>query len=64
MQQHGTTMEIINYVIAQRFSLFRHTNRMPEVSIVQKIYKWTPFTSRPAERPKSSPDGKMMLEIM
>jgi hypothetical protein len=26
---------------------------MPDSSIVKKIYKWTPFTSRPVGRPKS-----------
>jgi hypothetical protein len=26
---------------------------MPETSIVKKIYKWKPFTRRPAGRPKS-----------
>jgi hypothetical protein len=31
---------IINYVKAQRLSWLGHTNRMPETSIVKKIYKW------------------------
>jgi hypothetical protein len=31
---------VINYVKAQRLSWFGHTNRMPETSIVKKIYKW------------------------
>jgi hypothetical protein len=43
---------IINYVKAQRVSWFGHTNRMPETSIVKKIYKWKPLTSRPVGRPK------------
>ena len=30
-----------------------NTNRMPKISIVKKIYKWKPFTSRPVGRPKS-----------
>jgi hypothetical protein len=29
------------------------TNRIPETSIVRKIYKWKSFTSRPIGRPKS-----------
>jgi hypothetical protein len=41
---------IINYVKAQRLSWFGHINRMPETSIVRKIYKWKPFTSRPVGR--------------
>jgi len=44
---------IINYVKAQRLNRFGHINRMPEKSIVRKIYKWKPSTSRPAGRPKS-----------
>ena len=30
---------------------------MPEISIVKKIYKWKPFTSRPVGRPKSRWEG-------
>jgi hypothetical protein len=26
---------------------------MPETSVVRKIYKWKPFTGRPAARPES-----------
>jgi len=44
---------IINYVKAQRLSWFGQMNRMPETSIVNKIYKWKPFTRRPVGRPKS-----------
>jgi hypothetical protein len=43
---------IINCVKAQRLSWFGHTNRMPETSIVKKIYNWTPFTRRAVGRPK------------
>jgi hypothetical protein len=43
----------INYVKSQRLSWFGHTNRIPETSNVRKIYKWKPFTSRPAGRRKS-----------
>jgi len=45
--------KIINYVKAQRLSWFGHTNRMPETSIVWKIYKWKPSTSTAVGRPKS-----------
>jgi hypothetical protein len=44
---------IINYVKVQRLSWFGHTNRMPETSILKRIYKWKPFTGIPAGRPKS-----------
>jgi hypothetical protein len=43
----------INYVKAQRLSWFGHINRMPESSILKKIYKWKPFTSRPVGKSKS-----------
>jgi hypothetical protein len=43
---------IINYVKSQRLSCFGHINRMPETSVVKKIYKWKPLTGRPAGRPK------------
>jgi hypothetical protein len=44
---------IINYVKGQTLSWFGHIHRRPETSIVQKIYKWKPFTGRPVGRPKS-----------
>ena len=43
---------LINYVKAQRLSWFGHINRMPETSIVKKIYKWKPFKGRPVGRPQ------------
>jgi hypothetical protein len=42
----------INYVKSQRLSWFGHINRIPETSVVRKIYNWKPFTGRPAGRPK------------
>jgi hypothetical protein len=41
---------IINYVKAERLSWFGHINGVPETSIVKRIYKWKPFTSRPVGR--------------
>jgi hypothetical protein len=49
---------IINYVTAQRLSWFGHINRMPETSIVKKIYKWKPFTGRPVGRPQVPMGGR------
>jgi hypothetical protein len=43
----------INYVKSQRLSWFGHTNRMPETSVVRKIYKWKPFAGIPVGRLKS-----------
>jgi hypothetical protein len=45
---------IINYVKPQRLSWSGHINRLPETSILRKIYQWKPFTSRPVERLNSS----------
>jgi hypothetical protein len=50
---YGIVWNIINYVKSQRLSWFGLINRMPETSIVKKIYKWKPFTSRLVGRPKS-----------
>jgi hypothetical protein len=41
---------IINYVKSQRLSWFGHINRMPETSVVKKMYKWKPLTRRPKSR--------------
>jgi hypothetical protein len=43
---------IINCVKAQRFSWSGHINRMTETSIVKKMCKCKPFTSRPVGKPK------------
>jgi hypothetical protein len=44
---------VINNVKAQRLSWFGHINRVPETSVVKKIYKWKPVTGRPVGRSKS-----------
>ena len=54
---------IINYVKAQRLSLFEHTNRMSETSIVKRIHKWKPFTGRPAGSPKSRRDNDVRNDL-
>ena len=43
---------VINYVKAQRLSWFGHVHRKPETSIVREIYKWQPYVTQPAGRPK------------
>jgi hypothetical protein len=35
---------IINYVKSQTLRWFGHINRMPETSVVKKIYKWKPLS--------------------
>ena len=44
---------IINYVKLQRLSWFGLVNRMPDISTVNKIYKWKTLRKRPVGRPKS-----------
>jgi hypothetical protein len=41
----------ISYVKSQILSWFGPINRMPETSVVRKIYKWQPLTGRPTGRP-------------
>jgi hypothetical protein len=55
---------IINYVKSQRLSWFGHINRMPETSIVTKIYKWKPFTSRPVRKALWEDDVRNDLKQM
>ncbi|PSN39265.1 hypothetical protein C0J52_18445 [Blattella germanica] len=38
---------------AQRISWFGHINRMPDESLVKRIYKWQPIGARPTGRPKN-----------
>ena len=54
---------IINCVKFQRLSWFGHINRMPEFSIVKKIYKWHPFTNRPVGRPTSRWDDDVKNDL-
>jgi hypothetical protein len=48
---------IVNCVKSQRLSWFGHINRMPETSVIRKIYKWKPQEDQQED---TSPDGKMM----
>jgi len=43
---------IINYIKAQSLARFGHVHRMPDNSMVKKIYEWSPATTRSAGRPK------------
>jgi len=54
---------IINYVKAQRLSWFGHIHRKPETSIVRKIYKWQPYVTRPAGRPKHRWDDDVRNDL-
>ncbi|PSN40067.1 hypothetical protein C0J52_25469, partial [Blattella germanica] len=44
---------IVNFIQAQRISWFGHVNRMPDESLVKRIYKWQPIGARPTGRPKN-----------
>jgi hypothetical protein len=43
---------IINHIKAHRLAWFGHVYRMPDDSMVKKVYKWTPMSTRSKGRPK------------
>jgi hypothetical protein len=43
---------IINHIKAQRLAWFGHVYRMPDDSMVKKIYEWSPMSTRSKGRPK------------
>ena len=49
---------ITNYIKAQRLAWFRHVRRMPDTSMVKKVYEWSPAQTRLLGRPKI--DGRTM----
>jgi hypothetical protein len=49
---------IINCIKAQRLAWFEHLHRMPDDSIVRKVYEWSPALTRSQGRPKT--DGRTM----
>jgi len=38
---------------AQRLAWFGHVHRMPDNSMVKKVYEWSPTLTRPLGRPKN-----------
>jgi len=44
---------IINYIKAQRLAWFGHVHRMPDTSMVNKVYEWSPAQTRSLGRPKN-----------
>jgi hypothetical protein len=44
---------IINYIKAQRLAWFRHIHRMPDDGMINKVYEWTPMSTRSLGRPKN-----------
>jgi len=43
----------INYIKAQRLAWFGHVHRMPDNSMVKKVYEWSPAQTRSRGRPKN-----------
>jgi len=44
---------VINHIKAQRLAWFGHVNRMPDNSMVKKVYEWSPALTRSLGRPKN-----------
>jgi len=44
---------IINYIKAQRLAWFGHVHRVPDNSMVKKVYEWAPALTRSLGRPKN-----------
>jgi len=54
---------IINYIKAQRLAWFRHVHRMPDNSMVKKVYEWAPALTRSLGRPKNRWDDDVKSDI-
>jgi len=53
----------INYIKAQRLALFGHVHRMPDNSMVKKVYKWSPALTRSLGRPKNKWEDDVKSDI-
>ena len=47
----------INYIKAQRLSLFGHVQKMPDTRTLEKIFNWKPLTKRSQGRPQVQMGG-------
>jgi len=54
---------IINYIKAQRLAWFGHVHRMPDNSMVKKVYEWTPVLTRSLGRPKNRWEDDVKSDI-
>jgi hypothetical protein len=54
---------ITNYVKARRLSWYGHIYRKSEINIVNKIYKWQPYITRPVGRPKHRWDDDIRNDL-
>jgi len=54
---------IINYIKAQRLAWFGHVHRMPDNSMVKKVYEWSPALTRSLGRPKNRWEDDVKSDI-
>jgi hypothetical protein len=54
---------IISYIKAQRLAWFGHVHRMPDKSMVKKVYEWLPALTRSLGRPKNSWEDDVKSDI-
>jgi len=54
---------IINYIKAQRLVWFGHVHRMPDNSMVKKVYEWSPALTRSQGRPKNRWEDDVKCDI-
>ena len=54
---------IVNYIKAQRLAWFGHVHRMPDNSIVKKVYEWSPALTTSLGRPKNRWEDEVKSDI-
>jgi hypothetical protein len=54
---------IINYIKSQRLAWFGHIHRMPENTMVKKVYEWSTALTRSIGRPKNSWEDDVKSDI-
>jgi len=54
---------IISYIEAQRLAWFGHVHRMPDNSMVKRVYEWSPALTRSLGRPKNSWENDVKSDI-
>ena len=54
---------IMNYIKAQRLAWFGHVHRMPDSSMVKKVYEWSPALTRSLGRPKNRWEDDVKSDI-
>ena len=53
----------INYIKAQRLAWFKHVHRMPDNSMVKKVYRWSPALTRSLGRSKNKWEDDVKSDI-